>query len=402
MGEKKFWDYLLNRSKSSEKDVKWGLVLSGGGTKGAYEVGAWRAIRELGIPIRGIAGTSIGALNAALFLCCEPEEIEEIYRTIKLSDILPLSGNIDPEKNVFDPSNLLAIAKEFIIKRGLTNAPLRKTMELHLDIEKIYASPLDLGVVTFDIQAREPMRIFKEDIEKNKLIDYLLASANFPIYKTQNVDGKHFLDGGLYDNMPFNLLIERGYTHLIVIDIEGMGETQKAEQAGSFYMKMITCSEDLGGTFEFNRERINNNIKLGYLDTLKAFHELFGNYYFFRRPEFTDLLLNFDLETISGLETAARAYGIPRYQICKAEDFLKELEKRYDEADRQFKESFPNRERRPDLLEFRRLLNSGSIIPAVADMLMKQPGSRKAIAKKFPEAESAARALIELKNFRKL
>ena len=45
----------------------YGLVLAGGGTKGAYEVGAWKALRELGVDITAIVGTSIGAINGALF-----------------------------------------------------------------------------------------------------------------------------------------------------------------------------------------------------------------------------------------------------------------------------------------------------------------------------------------------
>ena len=44
-------------------DKEFGLVLAGGGTKGAYEVGVWKALKELNINITAIAGTSIGALN---------------------------------------------------------------------------------------------------------------------------------------------------------------------------------------------------------------------------------------------------------------------------------------------------------------------------------------------------
>ena len=103
---------LVKRDLTFEQNEKWGLVLSGGGTKGAYEVGAWRAIRELKIPLRGIAGTSIGALNAALFLSSDLKQIEDIYRNIKLTDVLPVGNEIDPDKDVFDPSNLLAITRD--------------------------------------------------------------------------------------------------------------------------------------------------------------------------------------------------------------------------------------------------------------------------------------------------
>ena len=45
-----------------------GLILEGGGTKGAYQIGAYKALRDLGIEFQGVAGTSIGALNGA-YIC---------------------------------------------------------------------------------------------------------------------------------------------------------------------------------------------------------------------------------------------------------------------------------------------------------------------------------------------
>ncbi len=45
-----------------------GLVLEGGGTKGAYQIGAYKALRELGIEFQGVTGTSIGALNGAFII----------------------------------------------------------------------------------------------------------------------------------------------------------------------------------------------------------------------------------------------------------------------------------------------------------------------------------------------
>lgn len=388
---------------SEKHPEKWGLVLSGGGTKGAYEVGVWKAICELKIPIRGIAGTSIGALNAAMFLCCDLKHIESIYRNINLTDVLPVSGGIDPTKDVFDPANLLAVTKDFFRQRGLDNAPLRRMLETHLDIQKIYASSLDLGIVTYNVPTREAFRLFKEDIEPGKLIDYLLASANFPIYKTQNVDGKQFWDGGLFDNMPFNLLIERGYTHLIVIDINGLGQTRKMENAEKVYLNMISGSEDLGGTFEFNPERIAHNIALGYLDTMKAFHGLFGNYFFFRRPAFNDLLTKFDLETIQGLEKAGKLYGMERLRIYRAEDFLTELENRYAEVEKQFSAKYASKSKKPGIKELRKLMSTEEGLPAAVQFFTEQPAQHAApVGNAIPDLRDAAKAIIALKNYRKL
>ena len=403
MKEKELLEKLIPREPVKKRKPKWGLVLSGGGTKGAYEVGVWKALQELKIPLRGISGTSIGALNAAMFLCLDLKKIEEIYRNIRLTDVLPVTGNIDPTKDVFDPSNMRVIAKEFFARRGLDNAPLRNMLKTHLDIEKIYSSPLDLGIVTFNVKTREAFELFKEDIEKDKLIEYLLASANFPIYKVQNVDGKSFLDGGLFDNMPFNPLIERGYTHLIVADINGIGQTRKLENADKVFLKMISSSEPLGGTFEFNRERIKKNMKLGYLDTLKAFHKLFGSYFFFRRPSFNDLLLKFDLDTIWGLETAAKIYGMDRYYIYQAEEFLDDLENLYDATEQKYMQNSSTGLWNGVGVDHWKKILAEFGLTALIHSFTKYPVSRTGpLAKAFPDAADAANAIIALKNYRKL
>ena len=52
----------------------YGLVLGGGGARGSYEIGVWKALKELGIPIIGVAGTSVGALNGAIIVQNEYEK----------------------------------------------------------------------------------------------------------------------------------------------------------------------------------------------------------------------------------------------------------------------------------------------------------------------------------------
>ena len=54
------------------KKKKTALVLGGGGSRGAYEAGVWQALTELGIEIDIVTGTSVGAINAALFVAAQP------------------------------------------------------------------------------------------------------------------------------------------------------------------------------------------------------------------------------------------------------------------------------------------------------------------------------------------
>lgn len=262
---------------------EFALVLEGGGTKGAYQVGVWKALKELDIKIRAISGASIGAINGALILQDDIDKMIELYENIEIEDIMQVSEKINKNKNLFNISNIRKIASEYIENKGIENEPLRKTLIKYVDIEKVYNSDIDFGVIAFSKNNKEAVQIFKNDIKKEELIDYLLASSCFPIFKTQKIDGEEFLDGGLYDNAPVNMLIEKGYKNIIIADINGIGFYKKTVDK-NVYIKVISPTENLGGTFEFNRERIKNNIELGYLDTMKAFNKMQGHiYYFFRR-----------------------------------------------------------------------------------------------------------------------
>lgn len=187
---------------------EYGLVLAGGGTKGAYEVGVWKALQELKINVTAITGASIGALNAALILQDDFDKMVELYKNIKIDNILTLDRKIDSNKNIFNIKNLSKLAVEFIEKKGLENNALRETANEYIDVEKVYNSPIDLGLVTYSFGG-ESKQLFKEDIPKEQLIDYLLASACFPIFKAQKIDDVEYFDGGLYDNIPVNLLIKK-------------------------------------------------------------------------------------------------------------------------------------------------------------------------------------------------
>lgn len=72
----------------NDKGQKLGLVLEGGGVKGAYQVGALLAIRELGVEFDGVTGTSIGAINGALYLEGGYDKLLDVWKQIKTNTVL--------------------------------------------------------------------------------------------------------------------------------------------------------------------------------------------------------------------------------------------------------------------------------------------------------------------------
>ncbi|HQN62234.1 MAG TPA: patatin-like phospholipase family protein [Flexilinea sp.] len=378
----------------------YGLVFSGGGTRGAYEIGAWKALNELGIKIQGVVGASIGAINGALFLQGDIDKAEKIYRGIRVEDILEIEQPIDTNHDLLSPSNLTGLIKELIQQKGLSNSGLKNMILQEIDLDKIYNSDLDYGLVTFSIDSLSPIEKFKEDIPKEELVDYIVASANFPIFKPHVAGGSRYIDGGIYDNMPINMLIKKGYRKIIVIDLSGEGFTRKMERKDGVYLKIIRASENLGGTFEFDQEKITRNIQLGYLDTLKAFQKLQGHSYYFTPEYFNHLLENFNLDIIYGLESAAKHYGIDRYQIFKDDSFLSAILEKHRQARKQFNDyqtdSIMNRViKSPSLIT--KMINSGMAIAWFEEMVMSWPGQKfAALQRFFGEYMMAAYAMIEL------
>lgn len=377
---------------------EYGLVLAGGGTRGAYQVGVWKALQQLGVNVKAIAGTSIGALNGALFLQDNFMETIRLYENIKIDNIMKIDG-VDANKNIFDLSNIFNLASNYKKQNGIDNTPLRSMIKQYIDMDKLYNSDIDFGLVTYSVKNGMPLQKFKNEIPKEQMEDYLLATSCFPIFKPQIIDGEEYFDGGLYDNAPANMLIDKGYKNIIIADIAGLGFSKKTVNK-AVYVKVIHPSEDLGGAFEFNHEKITNNIKLGYLDTMRAFNKLQGHIYYFNPSEFAKMLDNFNLQTIYGLEYAAQMYKMYKYKEYSFEEFIDELAQRHLKA-----EEIYNKLKEENLIQIGKRLNKlfdkGLGICIAKDLYMDRPASRVSgyLFNFVKDYIVAAKALIELKNY---
>lgn len=380
------------------EEKEYGLVLAGGGTRGAYQVGAWKALQELGIKITAITGTSIGALNGALFLQDDFSTLVKMYENIKVRNIMKVDG-IKSNTNIFDLSNIFNLASNYTKQKGIDNTPLRQMINKYIDMDKLYNSDIDFGLVTYSVKNKKPLQKFKNEIPKEQMTDHLLASACFPIFKPQIIDGEEYFDGGLYDRSPANMLIEKGYKNIIVIDISGVGISRKSVNK-DVYTKVVLPSEDLGGVFDFNHERIVNNIKLGYLDTKRTFNKLQGHIYYFKPEEFSKMIEVFNLQTIYGLEYAAQIYKMYKYREYDFEEFINELYKRHLEMENIFKKM-----KKQNLIQIGKRLNKlfdkGLGICIVKDLYLDRPASKVSnyLFNFVKDYIVAARALIELKNY---
>ncbi len=148
---------------------------------------------------------------------------------------------------------------------------------------------MDFGLVTVSLSDLKPLELFKEDIPEGKLVSYLMASANLPVFKNEPIDGKVFLDGGFYDNCPINMLIRKGYQEIIAIRTLALGVSRKVEDDRVKVMNIVP-SDELGNILNFDHEVILTNLKMGYFDAKRAIHHLKGRKYYIEPVE-DDLIL---------------------------------------------------------------------------------------------------------------
>lgn len=272
----------------STRKQKTCLVLSGGGAKGVYHIGAWRALGELGIEVDGFVGSSIGAIIAAFLAQGADSVLEEIGRTMAMDSILALPPELVQNGELKVDSGVLAKVRSILgavmEKQGLDTSPLRRTLVEKLHEDRIRASGHDLGIVTVSLSDLQPRELFLEDMEPGLLVDYLMASAAFPGFERTEVAGKPYLDGGMYDNVPYSMARARGYTTIIVIDISGLGRTRKMSIEGTS-TTYIRSSIPMGGVLDFDKQFLADYMELGYLDTLRTYGELHGYRYFLRDSE---------------------------------------------------------------------------------------------------------------------
>lgn len=265
-----------------------GLALEGGGAKGAYQAGAIKAFNKRGIKFDGVAGTSIGAINAAFYVS---GNFDLMYKLWSTADSKKMFGydtkTLDALKNGNITKDLLlkgfgAINK--IIKNGgLDTSNIRRILKENVKEDRLRRSPIDYGLVTFNITDFKPVEITKKDIPEGKLVDYIMASAYLPFFKFEKIiDDKFYLDGGVYANCPVDLFIKKGYKEIYAVKAWEGSKVRYTHKNG-IKVTVIGSKEKLGSIMDFSPHTVKRKMNLGYYDTLKVLDKLDGKKYYFKR-----------------------------------------------------------------------------------------------------------------------
>ena len=127
-----------------------------------------------------------------------------------------------------------------------------------------------------------------------------MASANLPVFKSEDIDGKFFIDGGFYDNCPLRLLESKGYDDLIAVRVSPNRKLREPIKEDTKFIE-IKPSEPLGRGLIFSNDTIRRNMLRGYFDRIKKIEGLKGNKYYIdgiTDDEFMNRLISYPDEKI--------------------------------------------------------------------------------------------------------
>lgn len=206
-----------------------GLVLSGGGARGAAHVGVIRALEKLRIPIDAVAGTSMGAMVGGLYAAgLDGDEIERVFRELDweeaIRDRAPRRDLAYRRKQ--DDRNILAKGALGVRRTGVElplglvqgqkiTQLLRGATARVADVQDFDDLPTPFRALATDLETGEPIVLARGD-----LVTVLRASMSAPgVLTPVELDGRLLVDGGLVDNLPVELARSMGVDRLIAVDV---------------------------------------------------------------------------------------------------------------------------------------------------------------------------------------
>lgn len=266
---------LNEANKRVSNSSKYGLVLSGGGGKGAYEVGVWKALLEYGLAqkMRAVSGTSVGGLNSALFSLQDYDQLEELWLTHVpdkltqddalisqpgLTDIISTLPITNLQSMVFPQVYVTAVRNRFILAKLIKSKPGQYATRFNLNNEK------------------DPEQIKKQ----------LLATSAFPIVcpSVKLADGYEYSDGGNEaaggDNTPIDPIADNhpeiNNIFIVYLAHEPKRKIKEIDYDTKTLVQIIPSIElggILDGTTNFTSNRIKLLINYGYDDTVRILEQ---------------------------------------------------------------------------------------------------------------------------------
>lgn len=271
--------------------MKRALVFGGGGSKGAYEIGVWKALNELDESFDIVTGTSIGALIGAMYVQNDYDRCLELWSKLSVNQVVKDGVNIDMDIELLmsQKNKYLTLLESVVKHKGADISPFLELIHHMFDKDKFFASKMDYACMTVCLNKPGPVAFYKKTMDKDRAEEYLLASAScFPAFPMKKIDDDYYVDGGYYDNVPIELAKSMGAKEIVAVDLKSIGRNQLREpQPHVTYIEPLV---PLGSFLLFDKKRIKRNIQLGYQDTMKKYKRYLGYIYTFAPSSQVDIM----------------------------------------------------------------------------------------------------------------
>ncbi len=366
----------VNERTERSMEQKTALVLGGGGARGAYEIGVWKAIREQKIPIHMVTGTSVGSINGAIVAQDEYDLAESLWKeldTEMVLDIHPRVKSQDPEGDSLKtggmkPEEALLYLKEIFVHKGVGTQGLYQLLHQYLDEKKVRSSSILYGLVTAKMpnlkekQILEGVRLFIDQIPEGKLIHFIMASSSFfPAMQAYEIDGIAYIDGGYVEQVPVSMALERGATRVIAVELNPENPFHKKKYDEVADLTWIRSFWDLGSILVFDRKNTKRLMQLGYLDARKALGLNQGQYFTFERGIFSK-------EVLEQADSAAKVFELDPFLIYSKEGLEKALREEIQKMKRK---------------KWSREVSGRMLVLATAEKIMQLPKETREAVKEY-------------------
>lgn len=253
---------LANKMENILSKESFGLVLSGGGGKGAYQIGVMKALVERGLMgnIAGISGASIGAINLALFAMGDLKTAIDAWSNISNSLFLHLDESlIDFKEGVFSRDGLISMMNTYVNYQSISDCPY----------------PLYANATNYKENGTKESIYFKlNGLSFDDIKTLMVASSALPIvYENIEYKGMTLKDGGVTDNIPIKPLYDLGIRNFLVVDLSHNASINKSKYPDGKFVHIKpykSIGELINGTLDFSKDGAKLRMELGYVDAIRV------------------------------------------------------------------------------------------------------------------------------------
>lgn len=250
--------------------MRIGLVLSGGGGKGSYQIGVWKALYELGLTkyIVAISSTSIGTINSILIINNDVNHAIKFWENIRRKNIAPIHNKLI----------------DIISNKSLSKKEnLKLCIESNLNIEKLKNTNVELFVMCCKVKKGYPKKqIFKlNDKTKSDIVDIILSTCSVPFifrsHKISKYPKSYFYDGVIMSRTPTECLDYNSFDKIIVVHLDNINRLHPTKYNKKKYINIYPSIYQGGiynGIYGFTKKLAAKRINAGYIDTMKKMKEI--------------------------------------------------------------------------------------------------------------------------------